>query len=157
MTSIPSDLQTRTSNSTPAVKQGSVYIPLAWQRKTGPAKNMIESFYHAFHGIWLGLKYERNVRIHLASAVVVIILGTWLKVSVLDWALLAIAVGLVLVTEFLNTAIEHLVDLSSEGEYHDLARFSKDTSAAAVLFASIMALLIGCLVFLPKLMLYVHS
>lgn len=128
------------------------FIPLAWQKKTGRATTMIESFYHAFHGIWVGLKEERNVRIHLLSAVLVLALGIWLQVDFIGWALLAMAVGLVLTTEFINTALEHLVDLSAEGQYHRSARYAKDTAAAAVLCASLLSLVIGGLVFVPRLL-----
>jgi diacylglycerol kinase len=112
---------------------------------------MIESFYHAFHGVWIGLKEERNVRIHLLSAVAVTVMGLWLKVDLYGWAALALATGLVLTAEFLNTALEHLVDLSSDGKYHESARYAKDTAAAAVLCASFMALVVGLLVFVPRL------
>ncbi len=117
---------------------------------------MIESFYHAFHGIWIGLKEERNVRIHFASAVLVIGLGLWLNVDLIGWAFLAVAVGFVLTTEFLNTSLEHLVDISANGEYHESARYAKDTAAAAVLCSSVMAIAIGAVVFMPKLLKFVH-
>src|SRR3990167_2722985 len=115
-------------------------VPDAWRRKTGRALNMIESFYHAFHGLWVGLKEERNVRIHFLATLVVAGLGIWLKVDLASWALLALAVALVLTTEFLNTALEHLVDVATNGEYHRSARYAKDTAAAAVLCASLASL-----------------
>lgn len=126
-------------------------IPASWQEKTGSSLTMIESFYHAFHGIWIGLKEERNVRIHFISAAAVFALALWLRVDRVDCLLLAVAVGLVLVTEFLNTAIEHLVDVAAGGQYHESARYAKDTAAAAVLCASLVALAIGLMVFLPRL------
>jgi undecaprenol kinase len=123
----------------------------SWRRKTGSSAHMIESFFHAFHGIWVGLKEERNLRIHFFAAAVVIGLGIWLRVDASAWIRLALAMGLVLVTEFLNTAIEHLVDLTSEGRYHKSARYAKDTAAAAVLCASITAVAVGVMVFTPYL------
>ncbi len=132
-------------------------IPAAWKRKTGRAANMIESFYHAFHGIWIGLKEERNVRIHFVSAFAVLILGDWLHVALMEWLALALSIGLVLTTEFLNTALERVVDLSAEGQFHEHARQAKDTAAAAVLCASVMAALVGAIVFVPKLLSLVHS
>lgn len=133
------------------VKLKPALIPKAWQKKTTRAANMIESFYHAFHGIWVGIKAERNVRIHFLSAILVLALGLWLKVDQVSWAALALSIGLVLTTEFLNTALEHLVDIAANGEYHQSARYAKDTAAAAVLCASCMALIVGALVFLPRL------
>jgi len=118
---------------------------------------MIESFYHAFHGIWIGLKEERNVRIHCVSAFAVAGLGWWLKVDGPGWAALALAVGLVLATEFLNTALEHLVDVAARGEYHESARYAKDTAAAAVLCSSLAALIVGLVVFVPRLLPLLHS
>jgi undecaprenol kinase len=117
---------------------------------------MIESFYHAFHGIWIGLKEERNVRIHFLLGIAVIAMGTWLKVDVNSWMSLALAIGLVLTAEFINTALEHLVDLSANGQYHESARYAKDTAAAAVLCASAMAAAIGLIVFVPPLLRLLH-
>ncbi len=112
---------------------------------------MFESFYHAFHGIWVGLKEERNIRIHLSCAFLVFILGWQLQVTQWEWILLALAIGLVLTTELLNTSLEHLVDISANHQYHQSARYAKDTAAAAVLCASITSLIIGALVFLPHI------
>ncbi len=117
---------------------------------------MIESFYHAFHGIWIGLKEERNVRIHLLSAVAVTAMGFWLHVDFTQWAALVLSIGFVLTAEFINTALEHLVDISASHEYHESARYAKDTAAAAVFCSSATALVIGLLVFVPKLLLIFH-
>ena len=129
-----------------------VSAPQAWSQKSGAAETMIESFYHAFHGIWIGLKEERNVRIHFAMIFVVIGLGIFLRVDLQSWIALTIAMAIVITTEFVNTALEHLVDISASKEYHQSARYAKDTAAAAVLIASIAAAAIGALVFLPRLL-----
>ncbi|MGH9550485.1 MAG: diacylglycerol kinase family protein, partial [Terriglobales bacterium] len=100
-------------------------IPAAWQRKTGRAVTLIESFYHAFHGIWVGLKEERNVRIHFCAAIAVTAAGLWLRLDQNSWVALCLAMGLVMTAEFLNTALEHLVDLSTRGQYHRSARYAK--------------------------------
>lgn len=113
---------------------------------------MIESFYHAFHGIWIGLKEERNVRIHFLSAIAVACAAVWLKIDALGCIALTFSVGLVLITEFLNTSLEHLVNLNANGEYHESARYAKDTAAAAVLCASATALVIGLVVLGPHLL-----
>ncbi|RTL38795.1 MAG: diacylglycerol kinase family protein [Candidatus Melainabacteria bacterium] len=135
-----------------AAAQVSTIVPQAWHRKTGPAITMIESFYHAFHGIWIGLKEERNVRIHFSLVLVVTVLGLWLKVSTQDWISLIVAMSIVVSAEFVNTSLEHLVDISSNNEYHESARYAKDTAAAAVLIASVAAAAIGMIVFVPKLL-----
>ncbi len=127
-------------------------VPRAWLRKTGPAITMIESFYHAFHGIWIGLKEERNVRIHFCLVALVTTLGIWLKVDAQSWISLIVAMSMVVAAEFVNTSLEHLVDISSNNEYHESARYAKDTAAAAVLIASLAAASIGAIVFVPKLL-----
>jgi len=144
------------SSSHVHTKKSSNVVPTAWSRKTGRAATMIESFYHAFHGIYVGLKEERNVRIHFAAVAVVILLGSWLKLDVTSWIELTFAMGLVLVAEFLNTALEHLVNISAAGEYHRSARYAKDTAAAAVLLASLTAAGVGLLVFVPRLLALLH-
>lgn len=127
-------------------------VPRAWLRKTGPAITMIESFYHAFHGIWIGLKEERNVRIHFCLVALVTALAIWLKVDAQGWISLIVAMSMVVAAEFVNTSLEHLVDISSNNEYHESARYAKDTAAAAVLVASVAAAAIGSIVFVPRLL-----
>jgi undecaprenol kinase len=132
------------------------FIPAAWQKKTGRAATLLESFYHAFHGIYLGLKEERNLRIHMCAAIVVTGMGIWLKLDTVAWLSICLAMGLVITAEFLNTALEHLVDLSSRGQYHLSARYAKDTAAAAVLCASFVAAVVGMAVFIPRLAALIH-
>ena len=131
-------------------------IPADWQRKTGRAATLFESFYHAFHGIYVGLREERNVRIHFCAAFAVTGLGLYLKLDSNSWLALALAMGLVITAEFLNTALEHMVDLSTRGQYHRSARYAKDTAAAAVLMASLVAAIVGMFVFIPRLIALVH-
>ncbi|HEY9778208.1 MAG TPA: diacylglycerol kinase family protein [Planktothrix sp.] len=132
------------------------FIPDAWQKKTGRATTLIESFYHAFHGLYLGLKEERNLRIHFCAAIVAAIMGVWLKLDALGWVAICLAMGFVITAEFLNTSLEHLVDLSARGQYHRSARYAKDTAAAAVLCASFVAAMVGMAVFIPRLIALFH-
>lgn len=132
----------------------SFVVPESWQRKTGRTTSMLESFYHATHGILQGLKEQRNLRIHFVLSTVVIVLGTFLHVDAISWLALTLSMGLVIGAELLNTAIEHVVDLTSGGEYHPAARKAKDTAAAAVLITAIAALAVGLIVFLPRLCAY---
>jgi diacylglycerol kinase len=138
-------------NRTEDEKSLTGWIPAAWQRKTGRAATLLESFYHAFHGVYAALKEQRNVRIHFCAAAVAIGLGLYVRLDVVSWLALALAIGLVITMEFLNTALEHLVDLASRGQYHRSARYAKDTAAGAVLIASIVAVAIGAVIFLPRL------
>jgi len=129
-------------------------VPASWQRKTGRTSSMIESFYHAFAGILQGLKEQRNLRIHFVLSAVVVFLGIFLHVDVISWLALTLSIGLVIGAELLNTAIEHVVDLTSGGHYHPAARKAKDTAAAAVLVAALAALAVGTIVFAPRLCAY---
>ncbi|HIA51740.1 MAG TPA: diacylglycerol kinase family protein [Candidatus Melainabacteria bacterium] len=129
-------------------------VPASWQHKTGRTTSMIESFYHAFTGILQGLKEQRNLRIHFAISAVVICLGIFLRVDTISWLALVLSMGLVIGAELLNTAIEHVVDLTAGGEYHLAARKAKDTAAAAVLVVALAASAVGAIVFLPRLCAY---
>ncbi|MBX9880143.1 MAG: diacylglycerol kinase family protein [Candidatus Obscuribacterales bacterium] len=150
---IATELQERVKDRPGTVSSRTTsFVPASWQRKSGRALNMIESFYHAFHGIWVGLKEERNVRIHFLAAIAVAAAAVWLKVDTLGCISLAFSIGLVLITEFLNTSLEHLVNLYAKGEYHESARYAKDTAAAAVLCASLTAVVVGAIVLGPKLL-----
>jgi undecaprenol kinase len=97
------------------------------------------------------LKTERNLKIHLALAAVVIGCGIGLQIEAMGWAMLSLAVGIVVAAELINTALERVVDLATEGEFHRLARDAKDVAAAAVLCTAIMAAVIGMLVFVPRI------
>lgn len=126
-------------------------VPASWRRKIGRASTLVESFYHAFHGVVVGLQEQRNLRIHFLLAIVATIAGVTLKIDMASWMALVIVMALVIAAEFLNTSLEHLVDISADGQYHDAARAAKDTAAAAVLAVSLAALAVGAMVFGPKL------
>jgi diacylglycerol kinase len=94
------------------------------------------------------LRSQRNAWIHAVATVCVVAAGLWLGVDRLSWALLLSAIGGVWLAEFLNTALEAVVDLASP-EHHPLARVGKDVGAAAVLIAALTAAMIGVLVLGP--------
>lgn len=110
----------------------------------------LRSFRYAFAGWWYVLSTQRNAWIHALASVLVFALGLWLHLSRLEWALVVFAVALVWTAEFLNTALEAVVDLASP-EQHHLAKIGKDVGAAAVLIAAAAAVLIALLVFGPHL------
>lgn len=113
-------------------------------------RNIVESFRHAFAGLWYALRTQRNTRIHLTIATGVVALGLWLELSYTQWAVLALTIGFVLVSEMLNTVAESLVDLVSP-EYHPQAKIVKDVTAGAVLLGAILAVIVGLLVLGPPL------
>lgn len=127
-------------------------VPASWQRKSGRAGNLFESFYHAFHGVAVGLRDQRNLRIHFCLSIIVTIAGLALKIDMMSWLALIIVMALVVSCEFINTSLEHLVDISADNQYHYAARCAKDTAAAAVLSVSFAAVIIGLLVFGPKIL-----
>lgn len=110
----------------------------------------INSFKYAFNGLKILFQEEHNSRIHLFASVVVIILGFVLKVSFNEWFALIFACGFVFTTEIINSSIENLADFISP-EKNELIKKVKDLSAAAVLISAITALIIGLLIFSPKI------
>ena len=113
-------------------------------------KRRLLSFKYAFAGIRNLLVYEHNSRIHLLVAILASILGIVLHISPWQWAILAIAVFGVFIAEIFNSAIEKLADVVSPG-YHEEIKKVKDYCAAAVLLASILAVIAGFIIFLPEL------
>lgn len=113
-------------------------------------KGFLSGFRYAGDGLRYAFLSQPNFRFHLAMTVAVVLLGAWLNLSVETWALLAMTVGGVLVTEMLNTAAEALVDLVSP-EYHPLAKQIKDLMAGAVLVAALVSVTVGLLVLGPPL------
>jgi diacylglycerol kinase len=111
----------------------------------------IHSFKHAFSGWWYVLRTQRNAWIHLIATLTVTILGVVLQIGSLEWAVLAMAIGLVWTAEFVNTALEAVVDLASP-ELHPLARVGKDVGAAAVLISALLAVIVGILILGPPLL-----
>jgi len=108
----------------------------------------LASFKYAFQGLGHVLKAEHNFLIHLAAATAVIMLGAILHISKAEWLIIILCIGMVLITEILNTAIEWLVDLVSP-QRNEKAGKIKDIAAASVLIAAIVALTAGIVVFVP--------
>ena len=108
------------------------------------------AFKYAIEGWWYVLRTQRNAWIHAFFSIFAIILSGWLHLGPRDWALLIFAIALVWIAEFLNTAIEAILDLVHP-KHHDLVKVGKDVSAAAVLIASGASVLIGLLVLGPPL------
>ena len=112
-------------------------------------KNPItESFGYAFEGIWTGIRNERNMKIHCLAIIVVTLTGTLFQITAMEWCICLLLFALVAALELVNTAIEAVVDLVTE-EKKPLAKIAKDTAAGAVLFAAIISVIIGCIIFLP--------
>ena len=113
-------------------------------------RDRIQSFDYSFQGIVTFFKNEHNAWIHAAAAVVVIAMCWYFKLTGSEWCWIALAIGLVIIAEMFNTAIEYLTDLASS-EIHPLAKKTKDVASGAVLIAALVAVVIGLLIFVPKL------
>ena len=111
----------------------------------------IASFGHAFRGVWMALRSELHLQFHAVATVVVIGLGFYFELTATEWMMVALAVGTVWTAELVNTAIEALTDLVSP-DYHPLAGKAKDVAAGAVLIAAIAAMIIGLLIFGPRVL-----
>lgn len=112
---------------------------------------MIRSFSYAFDGIKHAFKNEPSFRVHIALSLLVAFAAFFFKFSLIEWAVLAVTIFLVISLEMVNTAIEAVVDLVSP-EIRDMAKVAKDVTAGAVFFSAMMAIGIGILLFLPKVL-----
>lgn len=109
------------------------------------------SFYYAFQGLKTALIQEPNIRIHFIAAILALTLGITLGLSTYEWLLLAFTIFYVITLELLNTVLEAIVNLVSP-EIEPAAKVAKDVSAACVLLAAIMSIIVGIVLFAPKIM-----
>ena len=118
--------------------------------RRGEFYSRVKSFRYAFEGWWHVLSTQHNAWIHALVSVAVLGLGLWLGISRQEWAIIILAVTAVWTAEFMNTALEALVDLVAP-DYHPLAKIAKDVAAAAVLIGALGAIFIGLLILGPPL------
>lgn len=105
----------------------------------------------AIKGVWLLISTEHSIMVQLAIAVMVTFLGWWLDISTTEWIFQIFAIGLILVAESLNTCIEKLCDFVHT-DYNKKIGFIKDIAAGAVTFAAVTAIIIGLIIYLPKIL-----
>ena len=110
----------------------------------------------AFNGIKKAFQTERNLRFHFLVAIIVTFLGIILSLSIFEWVGILFCICLVICAELFNTAIEKLVDLVSP-QFNKKAGLVKDISAGAVLFTAIISIIIGLIIFLPKIYILIHT
>ena len=121
------------------------------KRKMGiDEKRLKDSFKYAFQGVVQSYRGEQNLKIHTFIAILVLVFGFFLRISYTEWLVCFVLIGLVLMAEFFNTAIEYVVDLASPS-LHPLAKAAKDTASAGVLMMAIISACIGLVIFIPKL------
>ena len=110
----------------------------------------LESFKYAFQGLYTLFREEHNAWIHLFAAVCAVAAGALFRISVYEWIAVIFAIGIVFAAESLNSAIEHLADHISP-EKNEMIGKIKDLAAAGVLVAALTALVIGLIIFLPRI------
>ena len=115
------------------------------------SKNLLISLKYAFSGIYYVLKTSRNFRIQLIFALTSLMIGFLLQISLSNYVILVSTIMSVLILEILNTSMESIVDLVVKKEFSSLAKIAKDTSAGAVLLASINSVIIAVSIFFPKI------
>ena len=109
-----------------------------------------KSFFHAIDGIKYGIKNEHNMPIIIICIILNIVCGIVFRISHIEWLFVLLIIGFVLISEFLNSAIEAAVDLTTTS-IHPLAKIAKDTASAATLCASIVAFIGGILIYVPRI------
>jgi len=135
----------RQANSTGNKRRKSSFHPRKLKKQP-----LFSSFANAWNGILISLFEERNLKIHFFAAVMVLIFGNILHISVTEWCICFILFGLIMGMELVNTAVESVVDLVTD-EWKPLAKRAKDCAAGAVLISSIWAAATGGTIFFPKL------
>lgn len=119
-------------------------------------KRLVDSFRYAFCGVFEAYKGEQNLKIHTVIAIFVVIFGFVFQISYIEWLVCLVLIGLVLMAEFFNTAIEFVVDLASP-DIHPLAKLAKDTASAGVLMMAIISAIIGFIIFVPEIIEFVRG
>jgi diacylglycerol kinase len=126
-------------------------------QQEGFVKSRFKAFGYAFSGWWFVIRTQRNAWIHMVVSVAVILMSFILRINAYSWALILLSISMVWIAEFLNTALEAVVDLATNHQHHDLARVGKDVGAAAVLIAAVSSIIIGLLILGPPLWAMIKS
>lgn len=109
------------------------------------------TFIYALKGWKRAIKTERNLRFDCIMAILVIIMGIVFKISLTEWMICLILIGIVISAELMNTAIETVVDMYTR-EKNEMAARAKDIAAGAVLIIAVISAIIGCIIFIPKIL-----
>jgi len=114
-------------------------------------QRLFKSFDYALQGIGFAFRTQANFRIHVIISAAVMLVALWLQVSLVEWAILIVTMMIVLTAELFNTALEAALDRVST-DHHPLAKVGKDAAAGAVLVSAIGAVIVGLLIFGPRLL-----
>jgi diacylglycerol kinase (ATP) len=118
-------------------------------KKNFSLSERLNSFRYAINGLRILFKEEHNARIHLLAAILAIFFGFYFGISAMEWIALIIVIGLVFILEAVNTALENLADVVSPGKNEKIG-VVKDLGAGAVLVSALLAVVVGLIIFLPK-------
>lgn len=118
-------------------------------------RRLIKSFAFAAAGVKHALQYDQNLRIHFVAAFIVIVVSIFLGVSHFEMGILGIMILLVIITEMINTAIERMVDLITK-EHREDAKIAKDVASGMVLVSVVGSLIVGFLIFVPRILELLH-
>lgn len=105
--------------------------------------------WYAIKGAFLLLRHEASIQVQMVIGIIMTIAGFYFNISSTEWMLQIFAIGLVMSIEGLNTAVEEIADFVHP-DFHNRISFIKDVAAGAVLFAAIAAVIIGCIIYIPK-------
>lgn len=108
--------------------------------------SLLKSFGYSIKGFLAAMREERNMRIHLGAALIVIALGFWFQISATDWCILLIMIGTVISAELFNTSIETLADVVTKEKHPGIGKV-KDIASAAVLILCVISVVVGVIVF----------
>jgi undecaprenol kinase len=118
-------------------------------RRTMRNSSFVRAMRNSLYGIYTILKRERNMRVHVVLAILILSVGIYFKISRSDWLWVFVAITSAITSEFLNTIIESVVDLIVEKTYHPLAKIAKDVAAGGVLVAVMFEVLVLLIIFQP--------
>jgi diacylglycerol kinase len=113
-------------------------------------QTIFSAFRHAFNGLWYFFLHERNGKVQCVAAIGAIGCGWLLAISAAQWICILLCIGAVLSLEMMNSALEKLCDVVQE-DYHPAIKIVKDVAAGAVLWASVVSIVIACFIYLPKI------
>lgn len=117
--------------------------------------HLLQAMRHAFDGIITMLKEERNMRFHVLSAMAAVVIGWLLKINTADWLWILLVIFLVFAAEFLNTVTEAVTDLLVSHHFDINVKKAKDVAAGGVLLAALFAVLVGLIIFVPRVLVFI--
>lgn len=126
------------------------------KKKTYSIKRLGNSFKYAWEGIKSAYKTEQNILIHTIVAILVLFVGIIVKLSYIEFAIVFLVIGLVITAEMFNTSIENAIDMAMPS-IHPLAKAAKDVASGAVLFSAIIAVIVGCFIYIPKIIEFIEK